>query len=280
MDGHVPILAKAVTGFLEQSPEGLIVDGTAGGGGHLRALRAACPGRHLLAVERDSIQAGNLSDEFAGDPLTRVHRGSYTSIPGLLEGPASGALFDLGLSSLQLGDPARGFSYRIDGPLDMRFDTSSGEPLSAVLEGMDEAGIADVIYRLGQEGRSRRIAREIRKAMPVRTSLELRAAVVRAVAGNPVKVLSRVFQAFRIMVNDESGHLERLLSDLHLWLAPGARVAFITFHSLEDRAVKLLLRDSPFFRETDPPWLVPSREEIRENPRARSARLRTGVRLP
>jgi 16S rRNA (cytosine1402-N4)-methyltransferase len=273
-------MVQAVTGFLEQSPGGLIVDGTAGGGGHLRALRAACPARPLMAFERDPDRAEALAEEFSGDPLTMVHRGSYVCIPGLLDGPASGALFDLGLSSLQLDDPARGFSYRMDGPLDMRFDTSSGDPLSVILESMDEAEVADVIYRLGQEGRSRRIAREIRRAMPVRTSLELRAAVVRAVAGNPVKALSRVFQAFRIMVNDEMGHLERLLSELHSWLVPMARVAFITFHSLEDRAVKLLLRDSAFFRETDPPWAVPSREETRENPRARSARLRTGVRIP
>ncbi len=273
-------MVQAVVRFMERCPEGLIVDGTAGGGGHLRALRAGFPDRPLLAVERDPARAEALAEEFSGDGLTRVHHGSYTGIPGLLDHPASGALFDLGLSSLQLEDPARGFSYRVDGPLDMRYDTGSGDPLSVILESMEEADLADVIYRFGQEGRSRRIAREIISAMPVRTTLELRAAVTRAVAGNPVKVLSRVFQAFRILVNDELGHLDRLLLELHRWLIPGAGVAFITFHSLEDRAVKLLFRDSPFFMETDPPWQVPSREETRKNPRARSARLRTGVRVP
>ncbi len=278
MSGHVPIMVHRVTRFLELSPEGLIVDGTAGGGGHLGALLACCPGRPLLAVERDPVFASALAERYRHEPSVTVHNGSYTEIPSLLRAPAAGALFDLGLSSFQLDDPSRGFSYRTDGPLDMRFDTSRGVPLHELLRSMGEAEIADIIYRYGQEGRSRGIAREIRRAMPVRTSLELRAAVMRAVGGNPVKPLSRVFQAFRVFVNDELGELEKLLSGLHQWLMPMARVAFITFHSLEDRAVKLLFRDSPCFLSTDPPWQLPSPEETGENPRARSARLRTAVR--
>lgn len=280
MSGHVPIMVHRVTGFLRQSPDGVIVDGTAGGGGHLGALLDCCPGRPLVAFERDPVFALALREKYSRDSAVKVHNRSYSDIPDLLDSPAAGALFDLGLSSFQLDDPSRGFSHRTDGPLDMRFDTSLGRPVHELLRSMGEAEIADVIYRFGQEGRSRRIAREIRKAMPVVTCFELREAVLKAVGGNPVKPLSRVFQAFRIFVNDELGHLETLLTGLHRWLAPEARVAFITFHSLEDRAVKLLFRDSPEFRETDPPWQLPSPQEIRENPRARSARLRTAVRVP
>lgn len=278
MSGHVPIMVQKVTGFFQGAPDGAIVDGTAGGGGHLEALRLCCPERRLIAVERDPVFSGALSERFRDDPMVAVHNRSYTEIQSVLPAPAAGALFDLGLSSLQLDDPSRGFSHRLEGPLDMRFDASRGEPMHEMLRSMGEAEIADVIYRYGQEGRSRRIAREIRNAMPVRTTLELRAAVMKAVGGNPVKPLSRVFQAFRIFVNDELVELEKLMAGLHLWLVPLGRVAFITFHSIEDRAVKLLFRDSPHFSCTDPPWLLPTPEEVRENPRARSARLRTAVR--
>jgi 16S rRNA (cytosine1402-N4)-methyltransferase len=271
-------MVQEVTGFFQGAPDGAIVDGTAGGGGHLEALRLCFPGRSLVAMERDPVFAAALVKRFRDDPMVAVHNRSYTEIQSVLIAPAAGALFDLGLSSLQLDDPSRGFSHRLEGPLDMRFDTSRGEPMHELLRSMGEAEIADVIYRYGQEGRSRRIAREIRSAMPVRTTLELRAAVMKAVGGNPVKPLSRVFQAFRILVNDELVELERLVAGLHQWLAPLGRVAFITFHSIEDRAVKLLFRDSPHFQCTDPPWQLPSPEEARENPRARSARLRTAVR--
>jgi len=278
LSGHVPIMVQKVTGFFQGAPDGTIVDGTAGGGGHLEALRMCCPERRLVAMERDPVFSAALELRFRDDPMVTVHNRSYAEIQTVLTEPAAGALFDLGLSSLQLDDPSRGFSHRLDGPLDMRFDTSRGEPMHERLRSMGEAEIADIIYRYGQEGRSRRIAREIRSAMPVRTTLELRAAVMKAVGGNPVKPLSRVFQAFRIFVNDELVQLDRLLAGLHLWLAPLGRVAFITFHSMEDRVVKLLFRDSPHFLCTDPPWQLPSPEELRENPRARSARLRTAVR--
>lgn len=278
MSGHVPIMVQKVTGFFQGAPDGVIVDGTAGGGGHLEALRLGCPERRLVAFERDPVFAAALEQRFRDDPMVTVHNRSYTEVRSVLEEPAAAALFDLGLSSLQLDDPSRGFSHRLDGPLDMRFDTGRGVPMHERLRSMGEAEIADVIYRYGQEGRSRRIAREIRSAMPVRTTLELRAAVMKAVGGNPVKPLSRVFQAFRIFVNDELQHLDRLTEGLHLWLAPLGRVAFITFHSMEDRVVKLLFRDSPHFVCTDPAWQTPSPEELRGNPRARSARLRTAVR--
>lgn len=271
-------MAAEVTGFFQGAPEGLIVDGTAGGGGHLEALCRSFPERSFLAVEKDPVFARALQERYLDVTRVTVHTGSYIEIPSLLSSPAAGALFDLGLSSFQLDDPSRGFSHRTDGPLDMRFDTCSGEPLHEVLRSMTESEIADVIYKYGQEGRSRKIAREIRRAMPLRTTLELRAAVMKAVGGNPVKPLARVFQAFRVFLNDELVQLDQLLAGLHIWLKPAAAVAFITFHSLEDRAVKLLLRDSPNFQQTSPPWLLPSPDEIRENPRARSARLRTGVR--
>jgi 16S rRNA (cytosine1402-N4)-methyltransferase len=280
--GHVPVMPREIIGFLALAGPGTVIDGTAGGGGHTDLLSLAFPQRRILAFERDPAAAASLVERFSSRTNVDIVNSSYTAIPdevsrGSLP-PVSAALFDFGLSSIQLDSPERGFSHRIQGPLDMRFDQTSGLPAWKMLERMPEKTIADVIYRYGEEGRSRAIARKITEAMPVKTTEDLAAAVKAAVRGNPVKPLSRVFQAFRIMVNDELGHLERLLQEMHLWTAPGCRIAMITFHSLEDRLVKLHLRDGDHFSPYDPPWMVPERAEIRQNPRARSARLRLGVR--
>lgn len=281
--GHSPVMANEVVDFFyEGKTDGLLVDGTAGGGGHLAELTRRMPNSRFLAVDRDPSAVSGLKERFASRTSVTVRRGSYVRIPEILEkedmGMASGALFDLGLSSLQLDDPQRGFSYRTDGPLDMRFDGSGELMAEDLVNRTGEKELADIIYRYGQEGRSRRIARAITEARPLKTTRELADAVAGAVRGRGVKVLSRVFQALRIAVNRELENLDTLLSELHTWTEPGARIAFITFHSLEDRRIKLLFRDDGRFSQHSPKWLVPGEEELKMNSRARPARLRMGIR--
>ena len=280
--GHLPIMPGEIVDYLCASSPQLVVDGTSGGGGHTRLLSEAIPEGQVLAIERDPSASRILSEKFAGSNVTVVNS-SYTEIPGIIEKnnfPRAGAaLFDLGLSSIQLDSPERGFSHRTSGPLDMRFDQSIGKPASEVLRAMTEKQIADAIYRYGEEGRSRAIARAIKQNRRLSTTEDLAEAVRSVVKGNPVKPLARVFQAIRIIVNGELDHLEKLLSEMHLWTDSGCPVAILTFHSLEDRMVKLYFRDSDYFRQFDPPWLLPGTAEKKTNPRARSARLRLGVRL-
>ncbi len=283
MPPHVPVMADEVTLFLsEGKQDGLIVDGTAGVGGHLSRLLPALPGMEFLAVDRDPAAVSILRSRFSDQPRVTVRHASYSEIPLILEemrlGPAAAALFDLGLSSLQLDDPSRGFSHRYDGPLDMRFDGTEGDTAARLVNGLPEKELADIIYRFGQEGRSRRIAEAIVRNRPVTGSRELADIVSNVVRGRSVKVLSRVFQALRIAVNGEMEQLDSLLEGLHRWTGSGARIAFITFHSLEDRRIKLLFRDDPAYRQNSPRWLVPGEEEMERNSRARSARLRMGIR--
>ncbi len=282
--GHLPVMIEEVTSFLLGRNPDLLVDGTAGGGGHLEALLRASRETRFVGFDRDPDAVRLLDARFRDEPRVRIEHGSYTMIPGVLaasgtEG-ASGALFDLGLSSLQLDDPSRGFSYRSeDGPLDMRFDRESSCPTAGeILNRHSERDIADIIYRFGEEHRSRTIARAIVRARPVSTTGELARIVRSTVRGRSNKALSRVFQALRIFCNGEMDHLKELLDGISGWILQGGRVAFITFHSLEDRLVKHFFRDSSEFMPTRPPWVIPSDSEKRANPRARSARLRTGER--
>ncbi len=281
---HVPVLLDSVVSFFSGGiTEGLLVDGTAGAGGHLAAFAEALPKMSLLGVDRDPVAISILRSRFNQDSVVTVRQASYTEIPAIMNEIgftyASGALFDLGLSSIQLDDSSRGFSYRSDGPLDMRFDGSSGATADELLNRCSEREIADIIYNYGEEGRSRRIAKAIVRERPVHSTQELAKIIRGNVRGNPVKILSRVFQALRIAVNRELEQLDNLLENLHTWTESGARIAFITFHSLEDRKIKLLFRDSGYYSQFSPVWIVADDNERRENPRARSARLRMGIRL-
>ena len=281
---HVPVMASEVVEFFTGGPnEGLLVDGTAGAGGHLAMLSEAMPGMSFLAVDRDPAAVSILRSRFIDNPEVTVRQGSYTEIPDIMNEmglpKASAALFDLGLSSIQLDEPLRGFSYRFEGPLDMRFDDSSGKTAAELLNRMSEKDIADIIYKYGEEGRSRRIAKAIVTNRPVRTTLELAAIINDSVKGSSSKVLSKVFQALRIAVNEELDQLNTLIDNLDSWTDAGARIAFITFHSIEDRKIKLLFRDDPLYMQHSPKWIVPGEDEVRENSRARSARLRMGIRI-
>lgn len=282
---HEPVLLNMVLRFLLGGSPSVLVDGTVGGGGHLRSILEECsPGTRIIATDRDPDAIESLRRELGSDDRVVLRQASYARLPAILSeldiDQADGALFDLGLSSVQLDSPERGFSYRINGPLDMRYDPgSSAPPASEILNEQPEERIADIIYRYGEERRSRRIARAIVSSRPLSTTGDLVRAVSRGCRRYDVKALSRVFQALRIRVNDELGQLDSLLKGLAEWVAPEGRVAFLTFHSLEDGRIKRLFADSDLFRPADPAWVSPGPEERRRNPRSRSAKLRMGIRI-
>lgn len=266
-----------------------LVDGTLGAGGHTRALaeRVGDQGQ-VLAFDRDPAALAAAEKSLRGLPIKLV-QADYAELPqvlGELGLPGvDGVVLDLGLSSDQLDDAERGFSFDAAGPLDLRFDTTSGEPAWKLIERVAERQLADVIYRFGEEKYSRRIARRIvesRKFAPVRTAAQL-ARLVRSCVprspGHSIDAATRTFQALRIAVNGELTSLERMLKVLPDCLAAGGRAAIISFHSLEDRLVKSAFRDDPRYEALVRKPLRPTDTEVAHNPRARSAKLRVAARL-
>lgn len=274
--------------------DGWYVDGTLGLGGHTAALLEAGAG-HVIGIDRDAAALGIARERLAafGNRVTFVHA-DYRSMPDVLARvgrPAvDGVLVDLGVSSMQLDDAERGFSFRHDGPLDMRMDRSSGEPLSEWIARVDEETLANVIYEFGEERKSRRVARAIvdaRATTPFTRTTELASVVRRAAGGGGWQRLdpaTRTFQALRIFINRELDGLDVFLEAAVACLAPGGRLAVIAFHSLEDRVVKHTFRrmahadDAVIALVTRRP-VVPGEAEADRNPRARSARLRVVERV-
>ncbi|MBI3726474.1 16S rRNA (cytosine(1402)-N(4))-methyltransferase RsmH [bacterium] len=294
---HVPVLLEEVLSLLDPRPRATVLDGTIGAGGHARALlERAGKGSALLGLDRDP-RAIELAREGLASlaPLSRLElvHASYDEAPEVAArvglGPFHAILLDLGVSSMQLDRPERGFTFQREGPLDMRMDPSSPTTAASIVNEASEEEPADLIFQLGEERFSRRIAREVvraRNLAPFRTTLELARAIERAVPRPrrdrrrkkaPIHPATRTFQALRIAVNEELSRLERALPRLVDLLAPGGRLAVISFHSLEDRPVKRFFRAS---REAGRGLLVTRRAvrageaEIARNPRARSARLR------
>jgi 16S rRNA (cytosine1402-N4)-methyltransferase len=285
---HEPVLLAETMELLAVRPGGFYVDGTLGQGGHAEEiLRRSAPHGRLLAADRDAeaIFASRARLGPWGD-RARFVQADFRELPSHLQGQEADAiLLDLGLSSAQLDDPMRGFSFQADGPLDMRLDQSQGQTAAEAVNRMSEPELADLIFRYGEERASRRIARAIvaaRRVARIRTTTEL-AAIVRRAAGRPRPGLhpaTRTFQALRIHVNRELQGLGAAVLALARCLRPGGRIAVIAFHSLEDREVKQAFRElerSGFRRLTRKP-LRPSADEVRTNPRSRSARLRGLVR--
>lgn len=296
---HVPVLREESLGLLGPGPGVRIIDGTFGFGGHARAMLAA--GSEVLGLDLDGVAqraCRKLADEMKGLTCCRTSfRHADQALGDAGWDRADGLLLDLGVSSLQLDDPDKGFSYRADGPLDLRFDQDGGRTAADLLAAADEAEIADLLWRWGEERASRRIARAIVRARaeaPVDTTGRLRG-IVEQVLPRGVKstpTLSRVFQALRIAVNEELDALEEVLAKLPDLLRPGGRFVIISYHSLEDRMVKRFIdrerRDcvcppeipgcvckhratlEPLTRRA----VKPSAAEQETNPRARSARLR------
>jgi 16S rRNA (cytosine1402-N4)-methyltransferase len=303
--GHIPVLLDAVLAALMPRDGAVYVDGTFGAGGYSAALLAAAQ-CHVLGIDRDpeSVRRGGaLAARHAGR-LTLVE-GCFGDIARLVEeaapGPIAGVALDLGISSIQLDDPKRGFSFRQDGPLDMRMSTA-GQSAADLVARLPEEELARLIRTLGEERFARRVARAIvaaRQRAPIGRSGEL-AAIVRAAIPNREPGLdpaTRTFQALRIAVNDELGELDRGLAGAERVLMPGGRLAVVAFHSLEDARVKNFLRQrsstamagsrhappslggpAPSFRLLTRRPIRPSTTEIAGNPRARSARLRTAER--
>ena len=299
--GHVPVLLKEAIDFLEVRRGGTYLDATVGLGGHSYeiAKRLGAPG-HLIGFDKDPAALGRAAfslqpsavREGAGEQLkldwpkvTLIH-GSFAEV-GERVAPASldGMMADLGMSSLQLGDPARGFSFQAEGPLDMRMNTLSGETAEQVVNHIDERELADVIYEFGEERRSRRIARAIVRSRPIRTTtqlVEVVSAAARSMKHERIHPATRTFQALRIFVNHELDDLKALLEAAPRVLKPGGRLVVISFHSLEDRIVKDALRsgakDMDFRLLTKKP-VIASEDEIDRNPRSRSAKMRAAEKI-
>jgi 16S rRNA (cytosine1402-N4)-methyltransferase len=283
--GHVPVLLAETLETLAVRPGGLFVDGTVGLGGHAAAiLRASAPDGRLLGLDRDGETLARAAQALRpfGERV-RLEHADFREIPQRLGGErAQGVLVDLGISSAQLDDPERGFSFQAEGPLDMRMDRGEGETAGDLVNRLPERELADVIYLYGEERRSRRIARAIvraRERAPIRTTTELAEIVRRASprSGRPgLHPATRTFQALRIRTNRELDGLGTALRAAAQCLAPGGRLAVIAFHSLEDREAKTTLRAlaaEGFSLVTRKP-VRPTEAEVSANPRARSARLR------
>jgi 16S rRNA (cytosine1402-N4)-methyltransferase len=281
---HIPVLVAEVLDYLAPQPGQVIADCTVGGGGHTRLLaERVVPGGRVIGLDQDARMLELARPRLANLPVTLVHRNFEDLLEVLRElgiPQIDAILADVGFSSDQLADPARGLSFVHDGPLDMRLDTSRGEPASAMLRRLHEHELADIFWRYGEERHSRRVAKRIvetRKKLPLATTAELadlvRSCVPRS-RGHAIDPATRVFQALRIAVNDELGALERLLDALPRCLKPGGRAALISFHSLEDRLVKRAFRNREVFEELTRKPIQASDAEIARNPRARSAKLR------
>jgi 16S rRNA (cytosine1402-N4)-methyltransferase len=273
---HIPVMVDAVTGFL--AGRGTVVDMTLGAGGHAAALLASGVER-VIGVDRDPAAIAAAKERLAayGD---RVRTIEATFADVSIDGPVDGVLYDLGVSSMQLDRAERGFSYRNDAPLDMRMG-DEGPSAADLVNTMDEDELANLIFELGEERRSRRIARAIVRARPIETTDDLARVVAGAVGRRPggPHPARRTFQALRIAVNRELEELDASLPQAVELLAPGGRVVVIAYHSLEDRMVKRrFLEDDRLDRLTKKP-LRPSEDEIARNPRARSAKLRAAERI-
>jgi 16S rRNA (cytosine1402-N4)-methyltransferase len=289
---HVPVLIEEVLGLLDLRPGGRALDLTLGGGGHARKILERVTGSRVVGVDRDLGTLTRTAEELAvfGDRIRTVHaRFDRADEADAAIAPESfdGILLDLGVSSLQLDDATRGMSFDADGELDMRMDRSVGETAAELLRRISEQELADLLFRFGDEKRSRSIARAIverRRHAPVRRTLELADLVERAVGGRRgarIHPATRTFQALRIAVNDEIGALERVLPKAVRWLAKGARIVVIAFHSGEDRVVKRFFRERAASGELEVltrKVVEPGPAEVAANPRARSAKLRAARR--
>ncbi len=288
---HLPVLPREVVHFLAPHPGCIFVDATAGAGGHALLLAAALdPTGRLIGIDQDAamldLARHRLAD--ASGPAITLIQSNFDRLPEILRelsvAALDGVLADLGFCSDQLDDPARGLSFVHDGPLDMRFDRSGGPTAADLLRRWDERELADVFWRYGEERFSRRIARKIvdrRRRQPLDTTTQLAELVHGCVPrgrGHRIDPATRVFQALRIAVNDELGALERLLAALPSVLKPGGRAVIISFHSLEDRLVKQAFRDREVYELLTRKPARAGADEVRSNPRARSAKLRAVVR--
>jgi 16S rRNA (cytosine1402-N4)-methyltransferase len=287
---HLPVLPAEVLEALAVAPGQVVVDATVGAGGHTRLLaERLMPGGRLIGLDQDAAMLDLSRPRLEGLPVTLV-QANFEQLREVLNdlgiGQVDAVFADLGFCSDQLDDPQRGLSFSRPGPLDMRLDPTRGEPASALLRRLSERDLADLIYQYGEERFSRRIAHkivEVRKRTPLETTEQLADLVRRCVPHRGRRIAidpaTRVFQALRIAVNDELGALDRLLAALPGCVKIGGRAAIISFHSLEDRRVKLSFRDRSHWDALTRKPVQANEDEVRNNPRARSAKLRAAVRV-
>ena len=297
---HVPVLLKEAIDFLAVRRGGTYIDATVGLGGHSYeiAKRLGAPG-HLIGLDKDPAALKIAAEKLvvrrqslvAGEPdwptVTLLHRSFADVAKDQRPGTIDGLLADIGVSSLQLDNAARGFSFQADGPLDMRMDPRGERTAEQVVNHLDERQLADVIYEFGEERRSRRIARAICRSRPIRTTAQL-ADIISAAArpmnrGERIHPATRTFQALRIFVNRELEDLQALLEAAPRILKPGGRVVVISFHSLEDRIVKDAFREGgnqdKHYRVLTKKPVTATELESDRNPRARSAKLRAAEKI-
>ncbi len=282
---HTTVMKHEVVGALAPRDGGVYVDATLGGGGHTEAILEAAEGARVIAFDRDAnavLAATERLQAFGG--RVRIVRASFGSVAEALAelgvDKVDGLCADLGVSSPQLDDAGRGMSFRREGPIDMRMDQESGETALELIANLGDDELADIIFRYGDERRSRRIARSIKRALgdnELETTLDLRRAIVRAVG--PVRVggvdpATRTFQALRIAVNRELEELESLLGALPTVLRPGGVAAILSFHSLEDRLAKQAFHDKSTWKPLTKKPVGATEEERSVNLRSRSAKLR------
>ena len=298
---HIPVLLDEVVAAIAPQDGDTIVDATFGRGGYSAAFLDTAPCK-VIGIDRDpdAVAAGLASDAASQGRLI-VIEGRFGEMDSLVEGPVDGVAFDVGVSSPQIDDPERGFSFRADGPLDMRM-ARQGATAADVVNTTAEADLANIIYRYGEERRSRRVAKAIvtaRADAPITRTAQLAEIVRRVVpqSRDGIDPATRTFQALRIHVNDELDELDHGLSAAERLLRPGGRLAVVSFHSLEDRQVKRFLTERsgasprasrhlpdagqgkpPTFRLMHRKPVTPGKAELAANPRARSARLRSAIR--
>jgi 16S rRNA (cytosine1402-N4)-methyltransferase len=286
---HVSVLLDSVIEWLEPRPGMVLVDGTLGGGGHTRALLERIGESGLvIALDRDPGAINRGQSQFHGLPI-RFAQANFCDLPEVLEQlnieTIDGAILDLGLSSDQLVDVERGFSFSLEGPLDLRFDPTEGEPAKRLVNRLSTEHLADLIFIYGEERFSRRIARAIveqRRIKPIETSQELAELIRRNVPRSRherIDPATRTFQALRIAVNDELKSLEIALRRIPDCMRPGARLGIISFHSLEDRRVKEAFRSDQRLKNLTPKPIRAEPEEVDRNPRSRSAKFRVAERV-
>jgi 16S rRNA (cytosine1402-N4)-methyltransferase len=304
--GHVPVLLKEAIDFLAVRRGGTYIDATVGLGGHsLEIAKRLGAAGHLIGLDKDPkaleiarerlegvVSRGSLvvgQNEDAGWPTIELRHGSFADLANgqrrTTKDKVDGILADIGVSSLQFGDPARGFSFQAEGPLDMRMNPMSELTAEQVVNQFDERELADLIYEFGEERRSRRIARAIVRSRPILTTAQLAAVIstaARSMKHERIHPATRTFQALRIFVNRELDDLRKLLEAAPQLLKPGGRLVVISFHSLEDRIVKDAMREGAkqgqYKLLTKKP-VTASEEEIDRNPRARSAKMRAAERV-
>lgn len=288
MFGHTPVLAEQVIRFLDPSPGGRFIDATLGAGGHSRAiLERTAPDGKLLAIDQDESALTQAREELSSfTPRVVFVHSNFRDIAAIAAGhgflQCDGVLADIGISSMMVDDPSRGFSFMREGPLDMRMDRTQSLTAAEVLNTHYEKEIANILYNYGEERRSRPIARSIVRSRPLQTTTDLARAIER-VTGGPrhgrIHPATRTFQALRIFVNDELRNLELFLDSSMSVVRSGGRVVLITFHSLEDRIVKQKFRAPAVAGHVlTKKVVIANEEEVQRNPRARSAKLRAWER--